>query len=167
MTTSSATASSMASWIVGLSCGTRISAAAAEPARAARNMGARNPFRIVDLPSCPPSPARDYGRGAAGPRLRPAAAEDRALAVRRATVSLSCMPSQPRGPNFGLPALGVGVGLRRKHADQVGRERPAMRWFEFTPENYMSRGGRHRAQLMGVAAHYKTVCHGVGLGIGS
>ena len=39
-----------------------------------------------------------------------------------------------RGPNFGLPALGVGVGLRRKHADQVARERPAMRWFEFTPE---------------------------------
>jgi hypothetical protein len=70
-------------------------------------------------------------------------------------------------PNFGLPALGVGVGLRRKHADQVARERPAMRWFEFTPENYMGRGGRHRAQLMGVASHYKTVCHGVGLGIGS
>lgn len=72
-----------------------------------------------------------------------------------------------RGPNFGLPALGVGVGLRRKHAERVARERPAMRWFEFTPENSMDRGGRSRALLMDVVPHYKMACHGVGLGVGS
>lgn len=77
------------------------------------------------------------------------------------------MPPAARPRNFGLPALGVGVGLRKKHADRIAAERPAMRWFEFTPENYMDRGGRSRAQLMAVAPHYRMACHGVGLGIGS
>ena len=80
--------------------------------------------------------------------------------------SLPAMASA-RGPNFGLPALGVGVGLRRKHADRIAAERPAMRWFEFTPENYMDRGGRSRAQLLAVTKHYKMAGHGVGMGIGS
>ena len=77
------------------------------------------------------------------------------------------MPSDPPRPNFGLPALGVGVGLRRTHADSVAAERPAMRWFEFCPENAMDRGGLSRRRLLRVAERYPVVSHGVGLGIGS
>src|SRR5262245_867709 len=76
------------------------------------------------------------------------------------------MPS-PSRPNFGLPALGVGVGLRKKHADHVIAANPPMRWFEFCPENYMDRGGRGRAQILAIAGRYPVVAHGVGLGIGS
>lgn len=81
--------------------------------------------------------------------------------------TLPAVSATPHRPNFGLPALGVGVGLRKKHIDFVAAERPPMRWFEFTPENYMDRGGRSRAQLLAVTPHYKMACHGVGLGIGS
>ncbi len=72
-----------------------------------------------------------------------------------------------RGRNFGLPALGVSVGLRRPHVDQIVAERPDLPFFEFVPENYMDRGGRSRRTLLSVAAHYSMVSHGVGLGIGS
>ncbi len=72
-----------------------------------------------------------------------------------------------RGPNFGLPALGVSVGLRKPHIARVLAERPALSFFEFCPENVMDRGGRSRRDLLAVAAHYPMVSHGVGLGIGS
>ena len=52
--------------------------------------------------------------------------------------------SSERGPNFGLPPLGVGVGLRRKHMRQVIREVPDVPFFEYCPENYMDRGGGYR-----------------------
>lgn len=69
--------------------------------------------------------------------------------------------------NYGLPPLGVGVGLRRKHADLVAERLPAMPWFEFCPENAMDRGGLSRRRLLRVAEHYRMVGHGVGMGIGS
>lgn len=73
-----------------------------------------------------------------------------------------------RPQNFGLPALGVGVGLRRQHADHVAAARPPMPWFEFCPENVMDRGGQSRRRLLRVAeAGYRLVGHGVGMGIGS
>ena len=58
------------------------------------------------------------------------------------------MPPQSPPPNFGLPALGVGVGLRRAHADLVADARPPMPWFEFCPENAMDRGGLSRRRLL-------------------
>lgn len=71
-------------------------------------------------------------------------------------------------PNFGLPALGVGVGLRRPHMDEIASRRPPMRWFEFCPENHMDRGGLSRRRLLAVRdAGYPLVSHGVGLGVGS
>lgn len=74
-------------------------------------------------------------------------------------------PARPR--NFGLPALGVGVGLRRPHADRIADEHPDCPWFEFCPENVMDRGGLARRRLLRVAERYPVVSHGVGLGIGS
>lgn len=75
--------------------------------------------------------------------------------------------SETRGPNFGLPALGVGIGLRRPHADRIADERPELPFLEFCPENYMGRGGLSRRRLLRAAEHYTVVSHGVGLGIGS
>jgi len=72
-----------------------------------------------------------------------------------------------RQANFELPALGVGLGLRRKHAERIAAERPDVPFFEFVPENYMDRGGLSRRHLFGVAEHYPVVSHGVGLGVGS
>jgi len=73
----------------------------------------------------------------------------------------------PGAPNFGLPPLGVGVGLRRPHMDRILAEGPELPFFEFCPENYMDRGGRARRELLAVAERYPVVSHGVGLGIGS
>ena len=72
-----------------------------------------------------------------------------------------------RGRNFGLPALGVGVGLRKPHAAEIVAEGPPVPFFEFVPENSMDRGGRSRRRLLDVAERYPVVSHGVGLGIGS
>jgi uncharacterized protein (UPF0276 family) len=80
---------------------------------------------------------------------------------------MSAPSTAARGPNFGLPALGVGVGLRRPHIARVIAERPELPFFEFCPENYMDRGGTARRDLLAVAEHYPVVSHGVGLGIGS
>lgn len=76
------------------------------------------------------------------------------------------MPST-RGPNFGLTPLGVGVGLRGKHADEIIATSPEVPFFEFVPENYMDRGGVNRRRLLTVADRYPVVSHGVGIGIGS
>ena len=69
--------------------------------------------------------------------------------------------------NYGLPPLGVGIGLRRPHLDRILAETPDLPFFEFCPENYMDRGGKARRGLRTVAERYPVVSHGVGLGIGS
>lgn len=65
------------------------------------------------------------------------------------------------------PRLGLGLGLRHVHVDQVLRERPAVDWFEVISENFMFSQGRPRQVLRQVAAHYPVVLHGVSLSIGS
>lgn len=75
--------------------------------------------------------------------------------------------SSTRGPNFGLTPLGVGVGLRKKHSDRIIAETPEVPFFEYVPENYMTRGGINRRRLREVAERYPVVSHGIGLGIGS
>ncbi len=72
-----------------------------------------------------------------------------------------------RGPNFGLPPLGVSIGLRRPHIAGLLSERPELPFLEFVPENYMDRGGLSRRELLSIAEFYPTVSHGVGLGLGS
>jgi uncharacterized protein (UPF0276 family) len=68
---------------------------------------------------------------------------------------------------FGLPALGIGVGLRRAHYAQVMAERPAMGWFEVITENFMVAGGRPLEVLEQVCANYPVVLHGVSMSLGS
>lgn len=72
-----------------------------------------------------------------------------------------------RQPRFGLPNLGLGVGLRSTHYPHILRENPAVDWFEIISENYMDSGGRPRHVLEQIAERYRIVMHGVSLSIGS
>jgi len=68
---------------------------------------------------------------------------------------------------FGLPDLGVGLGLRTVHYADIVGQRPAVDWFEVLSENYMQTAGRPLHFLDAIAAHYPIVLHGVSLSIGS
>ncbi|HEY5145523.1 MAG TPA: DUF692 domain-containing protein [Polyangiaceae bacterium] len=68
---------------------------------------------------------------------------------------------------FGLPDLGVGLGLRTVHYSHIVREHPAVDWFEVLSENYMQTAGRPLDFLDAIAERYPIVMHGVSLSIGS
>jgi uncharacterized protein (UPF0276 family) len=71
-------------------------------------------------------------------------------------------------PNrFGLPDLGVGIGLRTVHYAHILEERPAVEWFEILSENYMQTAGRPLYFLDAIAERYPIAMHGVSLNIGS
>ena len=48
---------------------------------------------------------------------------------------------------FGLPDLGLGVGLRSPHFGYILENWPAVDWFEIISENFMDSGGRPRYVL--------------------
>jgi uncharacterized protein (UPF0276 family) len=75
-------------------------------------------------------------------------------------------PSRPPGI-ADLPKLGLGLGLRSVHFDEILERRPAVDWFEAISENFMDSGGRPRAILREIADRYPLVLHGVSLSIGS
>ncbi len=68
---------------------------------------------------------------------------------------------------WGLPDLGVGVGLRTVHFDHVLRQKPQVDFFEIISENFMDTGGRPLWVLDEVSERYPVVMHGVCLSIGS
>ena len=68
---------------------------------------------------------------------------------------------------FGLPDLGIGIGLRTVHFGDILSGRPALDWFEVISENFMDTGGRPLYVLDQVAERYPVVMHGVSLSIGS
>jgi hypothetical protein len=68
---------------------------------------------------------------------------------------------------WGLPDLGVGIGLRTVHYGEILGQRPAVDWFEVLSENYMDTGGRPLWILDQVAERYPVALHGVSLGIGN
>ena len=56
-------------------------------------------------------------------------------------------------PNrFGLPDLGVGLGLRTVHYARIVETQPEVDWFEILSENYMQTGGRPLEWLDAIAA---------------
>jgi uncharacterized protein (UPF0276 family) len=67
----------------------------------------------------------------------------------------------------GLPKLGLGLGLRSVHFEEILATRPKVDWFEAISENFMDSGGRPRAVIREIAEHYPIVLHGVSLSIGS
>jgi len=68
---------------------------------------------------------------------------------------------------FGLPDLGIGLGLRTVHYAHILDERPAIDWFEIISDNYMHTSGRPLLFLDRIAERYPIVMHGVSLSIGS
>jgi uncharacterized protein (UPF0276 family) len=71
-------------------------------------------------------------------------------------------------PNrWGLPDLGLGVGLRTVHFPHILNEWPAVDWFEILSENFMNSEGRPLHVLDRIAERYPIAMHGVSLSIGS
>jgi uncharacterized protein (UPF0276 family) len=70
------------------------------------------------------------------------------------------------GDRFGLPDLGVGVGLRTVHFGHVLSKEPDVDFFEAITENFLDTGGRPRHILDRVAERYPVVLHGVSMSIG-
>ncbi len=68
---------------------------------------------------------------------------------------------------FGLPQLGVGIGLRTVHFGEILAGRPALDWFEVLSENFLDTGGRPLFVLDRVAERYPVALHGVSLSVGS
>ena len=54
-----------------------------------------------------------------------------------------------RTPAALFPDLGVGLGLRCEHYQQIIAQRPAVGWFEVISENFMVPGGNPRRTAFG------------------
>lgn len=68
---------------------------------------------------------------------------------------------------FGLPDLGLGLGLRHVHFEYILKHKPKVDWFEIISENFMYSHGKPRHILRTLAEQYPIVMHGVSLSIGS
>lgn len=66
-----------------------------------------------------------------------------------------------------LPNLGIGIGLRIPHYDDIFRHQPDIDWFEIISENFMFEGGQPLEHLQLILERYPVVQHGVSLAIGS
>lgn len=66
-----------------------------------------------------------------------------------------------------LPNLGIGLGLRVPHYDDIFRLQPDVDWFEIISENFMVDGGKPLEILDKILERYPVVQHGVSLAIGS
>lgn len=66
-----------------------------------------------------------------------------------------------------IPNLGIGVGLRIPHYDDILAHLPPIDWFEIISENFMVEGGKPLYYLERILEHYPVVQHGVSLAIGS
>lgn len=66
-----------------------------------------------------------------------------------------------------IPNLGIGIGLRPVHYEEIFRDKPAIDWFEIISENFMVEGGKPLENLHKILESYPVVQHGVSLAIGS
>jgi uncharacterized protein (UPF0276 family) len=70
-------------------------------------------------------------------------------------------------PNFGLPALGGGVGLRHAYFEEILATNPKVGWFEIISEDFMDYGGYERECLEQIRKSYPIIGHGVCMSVGS
>jgi uncharacterized protein len=68
---------------------------------------------------------------------------------------------------WGLPDLGIGIGLRTVHFGEILAKHPPVDWFEVLSENFMDTGGRPLFILDKIVERYPVALHGVSLGIGN
>lgn len=66
-----------------------------------------------------------------------------------------------------IPNLGIGIGLRIPHYEEIFRDQPDIDWFEIISENFMVEGGKPLEHLYRILERYPVVQHGVSLAIGS
>lgn len=66
-----------------------------------------------------------------------------------------------------IPNLGIGIGLRVPHYEEIFRDWPKIDWFEIISENFMVDGGKPLENLERILERYPVVQHGVSLAIGS
>lgn len=66
-----------------------------------------------------------------------------------------------------FPNLGIGIGLRIPHYEDIFHLQPAIDWFEIISENFMATDGKAIENLERILEHYPVVQHGVSLAIGS
>jgi uncharacterized protein (UPF0276 family) len=66
-----------------------------------------------------------------------------------------------------LPNLGIGIGLRIPHYEDIFKYNPSIDWFEIISENFMVDGGKPIENLEKILDRYPVVQHGVSLAIGS
>lgn len=69
--------------------------------------------------------------------------------------------------NHPLPKLGIGIGLRPYHYEEIFAQQPAIDWFEIISENFIDCGGKPLENLERILERYPVVQHGVSLAIGS
>ncbi len=69
--------------------------------------------------------------------------------------------------NDDIPNLGIGIGLRTAHYQEIFDLQPDIDWFEIISENFMVDGGAPLTNLDRILEHYPVVQHGVALAIGS
>lgn len=69
--------------------------------------------------------------------------------------------------NKSIPNLGIGIGLRIPHYQDIFDNKPAIDWFEIISENFMVEGGKPLEILHKIVERYPVVQHGVSLAIGS
>lgn len=66
-----------------------------------------------------------------------------------------------------VPDLGIGIGLKSIHYDEIFRQQPAIDWFEIISENFINASAKERSFLDWILDRYPVVMHGVSLSIGS
>lgn len=66
-----------------------------------------------------------------------------------------------------IPNLGIGIGLRIPHYEDIFTKKPGIDWFEIISENFMVDGGKPLENLYRILERYPVVQHGVSLAIGS
>ncbi len=77
------------------------------------------------------------------------------------------LPLTARMKNKDIPNLGIGIGLRIPHYEDIFRIEPDIDWFEIISENFMVEGGKPLENLEKILERYPVVQHGVSLAIGS
>lgn len=69
--------------------------------------------------------------------------------------------------HLNIPNLGIGIGLRIPHYEEIFQKQPDIDWFEIISENFMVEGGKPLDNLYRILDRYPVVQHGVSLAIGS
>jgi uncharacterized protein (UPF0276 family) len=64
------------------------------------------------------------------------------------------------------PNLGIGIGLRIPHLQDIFDNQPNIDWFEIISENFMVEGGKPIENLERILERYPVVQHGVTMSIG-